>query len=420
MALAPNEFARRAGGAVEIVPHAVRLAWQLSGMTTSDSHTLSGRFILSAQLADNPTDRKMFAEVILGSKPVVTVADLTELFAAAIRNAAMEMAPKRTVEQWVSGESKQETIDALLKAATGVAFSSGLEILPPYQLELVSQSLNEKRLAEFARARVEERTKGQMAHLKRAGEVLAQFEEMRRSAPEISAGVLLERLSPQDRGGVLQTLIAGAAEKPQQQTLWAVAGPSVLRIDARVSPAKIETIPLTTQLGPLRSVQPANIRGKQVLLVGARTGIIAVEPDQPEQAALFIDSSIESELGFNRAIVCGQRVWGCHGEAGLVAWQIDNPTAPETRIPVPPAIPIVSSGSGSGRARHVSPRNLQPIDDNYAIYSLGGALKILYGVHPVDVASDNSSEVIAIVPEPARLLMVRCDGSIDILDRGSR
>src|SRR5439155_8365578 len=123
----------------------------------------------------------------------------------------------------------------------------------------------------------EERTKGQMAQLKQAGEVLAQFLEMRRSAPEVPAGILLERLAPQDRGSVLQTLLAGAAEKSEQETLWAVAGPSLLRIDARVTPPKIETIPLPTQLGPLRSVQPATLRGKQVLLVGARSGIIAIE-----------------------------------------------------------------------------------------------------------------------------------------------
>ena len=420
MALAPNEFARRAGGAVEIVPNAVRLTWQLSGMTTSDSHTLAGRFTLSAQLADNPTDRKMFAEMILGTKPVVTLADLTELFAAAIRNAAMDLAPKRTVEQWVSGESKQQMIDALVKAAGGVAFSSGLEILPPYQLELVSQSLNEKRLAEFAAARVEERTKGQMAQLRRAGEVLAQFEEMRRSAPEISAGVLLERLSPQDRGGVLQTLLAGAAEKSDRQTLWAVAGPSLLKIDARVTPAKIQAIDVPSALGPLRSVQPGILRGKQMLLIGARSGIVAIDPSQPDQTTLFTDSSIQSELGFNRAIVCGSRVWGCHGQAGLVAWQIDVPSDPEARIPVPPGLPVINSSSGSGRTRHISPRNLQPIDDDYAIYSLGGAIKILYGIVPVDLPTPNSSEVIAIVPESTRLLIVRADGSIDIFDRATR
>jgi hypothetical protein len=422
MALASNVCARRVGGAVEIVPAAVRVSWYLNGMTTSDAHTMSGRFTVSVQLADNPTDRKMFAEVLLGSKSLLTISDLSEHFGEALRNAANETAPKRTVEQWLSGESRQEMMDALTKAAKAVAFACGLEILPPYQLELVSQSLNEKRLDEFSRARAEERAKGQMATLKRAGEVLAQFQEMRKATPEIPAGLLLERLAPADRGNVLQTLLAGSAEECERQTLWAVAGPSLLRIDARVSPAKIDTIDLTTKLGPLRSVQPANLRGKQVLLVGARSGIIAVEPNRADQATLYVDFSIQSDLGFNRAIVCGERVWGCHGQAGLVAWQIDNPTAPETRIPIPPDLPQhgSSGSSGSGRSRHVSPRNLQPIDDEYAVYSLGGAVKLLYGAVPVDLPTTNSSEVIAIMPESARLLIVREDGSIDVLDRITR
>src|SRR5690349_18160827 len=99
MALASNEFARREGGAIEIVPAAVRVSWSLNGMSTSDAHTMSGVFTVSAQLADNPTDRKMFAEVLLGSKTVVTTNDLVKHFVQAIRNAANETAPKRTVEQ---------------------------------------------------------------------------------------------------------------------------------------------------------------------------------------------------------------------------------------------------------------------------------------------------------------------------------
>ena len=155
------------------------------------------------------------------------------------------------------------------------------------------------------------------------------------------------------------------------------------------------------------------------MLVGAKRNYFG-RSRSPGIATLYRDSTIQSELGFNRAIVCGERIWGCHGEAGLVSWQIDNPGEPETRIPIPTDLPPAHSSSGSTRSRHVSPRNLQPIDDDYAIYSLGGALKILYGQHPVDLPTASSSEVIAILPEATRLLIVRQDGSIDLLDRGTR
>ncbi len=272
MALSSNEFARRADGAVEISPRPVRLSWTLAGMNSADGHTLAGRFTASAQIADDPTDRKMFSEVMLGGKSSLTVGEVTDHFGAAIRNAAGAIASKYSAEQWLDGEHRQGMIDVLQKAAQGVAFACGMEVLPPFELEIASPSLNEKKLAEFARARMAERAQGQMAHLKLAGEVLAKFKEMRASAPEVPAGVLLERLSPADRGSVLQTLLAGSAEKGERQTLWAVAGPNLLRIDARVNPAKVESIALPTNLGPLRSVQGGEIRGQNVLLVGARDG----------------------------------------------------------------------------------------------------------------------------------------------------
>ncbi|HEX3356575.1 MAG TPA: hypothetical protein VHS31_06295 [Tepidisphaeraceae bacterium] len=422
MVLASNEFARRADGAVEIDPQPLRLSWPLMGLISADAHTLAGRLTVSARLADDPTDRKMFAEVMLAGKMSLTVGDVAEHFAVAIRNAAGSIASKHSAEQWLSGERRQEMIDAMAKAAQGVAFACGMEILPPYELEITSPSLNEKRLAEFARARSEERAQGQMAHLKLAGEVLAKFKEMRESAPDVPAGVLLERLSPADRGSVLQTLLAGSAEKCEQQTLWAVAGPNLLRIDARANPAKVETIALPATLGPLRSVQAGEIRGQRNLLVGARDGVIVVSLNQLDQTALYRDSSIRSELGFNRVISCGGRIWGCHGEAGLIAWGIDRPDEPEVRIPIPVDAPMVgSSGMNTGgKARRASPRNLQTIDEQYAIYSLGGVVKLLYGTIPVDLPTTNSSEVIAIVPETTRLLIVRRDGCMDVMDRATR
>src|SRR5690242_3575512 len=98
MALAANEFARREGSAVEILPGAVRLSWQLPAMTTSDAHTLIGKFTCSARLADNPTDRKMFAEVLLGQSSVLRTNQLAEHFAPALRTASIEAAQKHRAD----------------------------------------------------------------------------------------------------------------------------------------------------------------------------------------------------------------------------------------------------------------------------------------------------------------------------------
>src|SRR3954470_22462035 len=116
MGLGSNEFARRDGRSVEILPGATRLSWPLPAMTTADSHTLVGRFACSAQLADNPTDRKMFAEMLLGDRSVLRTNELAEHFAATLRAAAVETSRKHPAESWTSGAARQEMIDALVKA----------------------------------------------------------------------------------------------------------------------------------------------------------------------------------------------------------------------------------------------------------------------------------------------------------------
>ena len=54
---------------------------------------------------------------------------------------------------------------------------------------------------------------------------------MRQATPNLPAGVLLDRIAPGDRGAMLQMLLAGSAEQAETQTLWAVAGQNLLRID---------------------------------------------------------------------------------------------------------------------------------------------------------------------------------------------
>jgi hypothetical protein len=213
-----------------------------------------------------------------------------------------------------------------------------------------------------------------------------------------------------------------------------------LRIDTRSTAAKIDALDLPTELGPLRSVQAAvfargagaspTLYGQQrvgkaatpQLLVGARSGVVFVDPDGLNEPTLYRDTTIQSDLGFNRVIVWGDRLWACHGEAGLVSWRLGDVDGPIARIPIPADAPEIrsSSLSSGGKVHRASPRNLQPIDDEYAVYSLGRIVKFLHGDTATDLPTENSSEVIAIMPELTRLLVVRDDGSIDVLDRATR
>ena len=150
MGLSANDFAKRQAGAVEIAAEVVRLTWALPGMTSAESHSLLGRFTCSARVADNPTDRKMFAEVMLRDRASVTAADLAAQFTDAISTAAVRISRMRSAEEWISGDFRRDMIQSLIAAAKPIAFACGLELLPPEQLDLSSPSLSQQRQTESA------------------------------------------------------------------------------------------------------------------------------------------------------------------------------------------------------------------------------------------------------------------------------
>jgi len=264
-----------------------RLSWSFDDLVSSDSHTLRCRFSASLRVAETDADRRMFEEVFLGNgKREPTTAVIGSHFASALRAAALSAAAKADASSWVTGDRKPIQT-ALLEAAKPIAFACGLELLPPFQVEIESATLQRQRLEAVQRARAEERTAGQVHHLQRAAELLKEFQAMRQQAPELSAGRLLEQVAPADRGLMLQSLLMASADQSQHGSLWAVAGTQLVRIDSRVSPPRVELFALSDELGPLRSVQPAEIDGKRVLLVGARSGVFLATPDAPQSADLF-------------------------------------------------------------------------------------------------------------------------------------
>src|SRR5205814_2201752 len=109
--------------------------------------------------------------------------------------------------------------------------------------------------------------------------------------------------------------------------------------------AKTELIILPQELGPLRSVQPAEINGKMMLLVGARSGVMRADPGAPNQCTLYRAEIGESQLGFSAAAVTRDRIWACHGEAGVIAWPINAPEEPAVIVRSDPSGVSISTPS---------------------------------------------------------------------------
>src|SRR6476661_6665095 len=127
--LSENQLARRDGAGVIVRPSPVRVSWLMSDLVSSDLHKLTARFACSLEVVNNNTDRKMFAEVMLADRDAVTVADLRQHFAGAVRGAASEIAKQHPADEWLAEKHANEMVQALSKAIERVAFACGLRSL---------------------------------------------------------------------------------------------------------------------------------------------------------------------------------------------------------------------------------------------------------------------------------------------------
>jgi hypothetical protein len=423
MQLLDNELARRFDGSRLVLrTEPLRVRWSIDDLTAADGHRVRCAFACSVRAIDDPSERRMLAESLLGAKSIAYDSDVSAHFAPALRDAAVRVASERNGIDLVADAGRQLLTDALKAAAKPVAFACGVEALPPFDLQVESPTLQEQRLRSMQRAIAEQHAAGQLEHVQRAGELLKQFQAIRQTAPDLSAGHILQQINPSDRGALLQTLLLASA-KGAKQDLWAVAGPSLMRLDFPADgPVRHELINLPTTLGPLRSVQPADVDGRQVLLVGARSGFFVIDREKPSsEPQAYSDPDVTSQLGFSRVVSLGpgREFCACHGEAGIVWWNVGEKTRPSRAVrlrdlPVPyPTEPT----TGSASSRVTGPRNLQPLADGSIVYSVGNRMVITAADGASRVAPPQSpAEVIGIVPAESSLIVIHEDGTVCAAD----
>lgn len=422
MSLRDNELARRQDGRIELCPDPLRVRWSFSELLTGDGHELRAAFTCSVRAIPDPTERRMLEEVLLGSRYALSDDELANHFEPALRTAVARTAEKHTAAEWGGDEFKNELIDALRAAARPVAFGCGVELLPPFQVDLQSPSYQRQRLQAVQQALAEKQTAGRIEHVHRAAALLKEFQKAREAAPDLSPGRVLQQISAPDRGPVLQTLLLASARQRQAEQLWAVAGPYLVRIEAQTDSPRPQLHALPPTLGPLRSVQVAEIDEKRRLLIGARSGFMLADPQNPGDPTLY-RAQVESPLGFNRIVYAGPKLGflASHGAAGIVRWEPGKTEAPASairpdRLMLPE--PMVATGSGSTRA--AGPRNLQVLDESTLVFSAAGKLFTTDGqdVKPLPTAS--ISEIVALVPDDQQIVVVHEDGTLCALDRGTR
>ncbi|MGH7214174.1 MAG: hypothetical protein ACREIT_05370 [Tepidisphaeraceae bacterium] len=395
---------------------AFRLRWELDDAVTSDGHRLRGVFACSARALDEPTERKMLEETFgRGASQKLTTAHVADHFRPALRATAAKTASGKTVEQWLAERAKEELITALRTRAHAVAFACGLEILPPYHLDLDSPSFQQQKLDVMQQQLAERRAAGQVQHFQRAAELLKQFHGLRESMPGLSAGQLLHQVSDADRGSMLQTLLLASAQETGRRELWLVAGDALVKVeglrDAPVAP-RLTSIPLPDHLGPLRSVQGAELEGRRVLLVGARSGVFVFDPESSASPSTYADDAITSARGFSRAVVWRDEIWACHGDSGVVGWKLDEPARP--RVALRP-----------GTNGLADPRHLLALDDRRLLVADERGLLIVDHAGDAtrieDSAGSGARDVVVALLRADRqlLLVVRADGTVERRDAES-
>jgi hypothetical protein len=417
----PNEIARTWAGRVEARSEPVRARWNFSDPITADGHRLRCTFACSLKPLPDAAERKMLGEVFLARKPSATVDDIIAHFAPSLQAAAANTASNKNVADWLSDGAKTDLIDALRKAADKIAFGCGMELLPPFNVDLESPSFQQQKLEDMERRLAAQRAEGQVENFKKAAELLKQFDALRQSSPDITPSAVLQQISPGDQGTMLQTLLLAAGKDKIARPIYAVAGPALVKIDPRTTPPKTELTALPETLGPLRSVQPAEVDGQPVLLVGARSGVMVVNPERLTEPQLYSDPDIQSQMGFSRALSWRHGLWACHADAGIVAWELGSKDRPKILLrpsALAPSLPPPTGGSGPVDSsievnKPGSPRNLTAIDDSRLMFSLGPRLLTIDAEGKVtSLPIESPADVVAILPDRKSVYIVRENGTI--------
>jgi hypothetical protein len=147
-------------------------------------------------------------------------------------------------------------------------------------------------------------------------------------------------------------------------------------------------------------VQRAVVGDKPVLLVGAQTGVLLIDPQTPAEAKLFADPAVDSPLGFNATAIRGGMIWATHGQAGLVGWKMDQGDKP--------------AAATRTAAAPFSPRNLCPTGASRLVFS--SEHRLLHADEDGKIAeapASAASPIVAILPESAgTVLIVHEDGEL--------
>jgi hypothetical protein len=379
-----------------------RVRWAFDDLTSVDGHRLSVAFTASVVAIDEPAERQLLAEVFLtGSRSRVAGPDVVAHLSPPLRVAASAFADRTPAADAVGTAARAGWVDALRQAGDAAAFSCGLELLSPMDVEVTSPTLQRERLEQMQRTAAERRSADQVGHFTRAAELLKQWTDLAGSVPSITPGKVLQQLAPADRGAMLDTLMMASAGAAHPPALWAVAGPFLVRVDTAADSPAPELIQLPTTAGPLRSVRCEDGR----LLVGARSGVVVVDPARPAGAEVYLVPGLETDHGFTAATLAGGSLRAVHRDAGVVTWAVGTTAAPAS---------VLSPTQLGGNPLHPVRR-----PDGTCVFAVGDRVVKLDANGRLTPVATTSAAVVGVLASAEHLFVACEDGLVVLLDVGS-
>jgi hypothetical protein len=392
--------ASRQGGALLIVDETFRARLSLPETDAVGGQTVALRVECGIRACDAEADRQMLAETLLPSGDTLLLSSVEQHLATALTQAVKKPLSEADAAALVENASSIEPV--VQKALDGAAFGCGMEIVPPISVVATSPSIERQKKLDAVKARQEEVAKLQQAAFGRATDLAKQVESLKASGAKLSA--VLAASSGVDRGEILRAAFLTCADS--NATLRIAAGSFLVTVDATKPFAEPKSLSVAS-LGAIRSLRNATLDGVPSLLVGTRGGVCAVDLNAGNVSAQYPLTGISSEFGFNAACVLpeSRQVVATHAQLGAVTWNLDTPGEEPT-------------SQSPGTAEYAGGRAVVAIDGRRAAFAAGGTVCILdeHGnVRPV--AGSDGATILALVPwDELRLLAVREDGFIDVLD----
>ncbi len=314
----------------------IEVAIQEEGLTTKDRFQCRVDGRLRVSVIVDRGELLSFQKAALGSHRVVHVERLTDYLKPAVRSALVAFVADRDASQLLGVGIGDAVATELTEKLQGVCFNAGLVIEAKPELRFDSASYRQvcNTQDEAARRQAEQDAhqalqetirQSQESHLDELQGLLGRLKNMASISPDVALPELIRSFSENERGQIYEAMFA--AEQETRRTQWIVVAMSgeLLFFSPSNMEAPARRVPISGEIGPVRSVQAVSCDKNAALFLGSATGVYRLLLGQAEpEVVLAVPDAPSVRGGFNSIAVAGNIVIASHSELGIWAAPLDG------------------------------------------------------------------------------------------------